>query len=201
MDDLSFHDCVEFQDCFLFEGHFTPFEDVKDFHTYYPRVLLGEIGGLINLACKQVRSVNIYTEEITDECADIFVYLLLFGRMLEIHDRKPVLGLIQEDWNQKIDGVLTEEDFYNECRSLIKKIDRFLDPEAGPLYNPSYFREIFWSLRRASRYITNREWQQVINDFHQQVLYKHTDVNNYTIDGLYRGCFRIHLDKLLGFAD
>ena len=201
MRDISFEDCVEFQDCFLFDSHFSPFENVKNFRTYYPRVLIGEIGGLFNLCGKQCRSANIYDEEIMDECAAIFIYLLLFGRMLELHDGRNVLRLIQKHWNDRVPWSLTEEGFYQKCRDLLKKVDSFLDPDAAFLYDESHFYNIFISIQQVSRYITKLEWWEIINRFHKQVIYQHTDINNYTIDGLYRGCFRIHIDRLLCFVD
>lgn len=199
MKDLSFQDCVEFQDCFLFDGKFSPFEKVSDFRTYYPRVLIGEMGGLLNLSCKSVRSPNIYDEEIEDECADIFIYQLLFGRMLEIHDQKQVLGLIGKRWSAPVTALLTEEDYYNQCEGMLEDIQRFLKPERERCYNEDHFYKIFSSLQQVSKFITKQNWQHTINKFHQQVIQRHTDVNYYTLDGLYKGSFRINIDSLLYF--
>jgi hypothetical protein len=201
MKDVSFYLCVEFQDCFLFDDHFSPFEHVGDFRKYYPRVLLGEIGCLINASCKQPRSANLYDEEIKDECTDLFIYLLLFGRMLKIHKQIDVFGLIQKRWNDRIDGSISEDDFYNKCRGLMKKVDRFLDPEAEGLYNERYFYEIFLSIQQISRYQTGLDWQQVVNDFHRQVLVTHMDPKNITLDGWYKGVSRLDFGKLLGFIE
>jgi hypothetical protein len=205
MKDITFIHCVEFQDCFLFDGHFSPFEEVDDFRTYYPRVLLGEIGGLFNLTCKQRRSANIYDDEIKDECIDIFVYLLLFGRMLEIHDHRTPFGQIREKWNGSSGGettnVVGDDDFYNECRRLMKRVDRLLDPGAEFLYNDGYFYEVFLSIQEISRYQTGLNWQQAVNDFHRQVIITHTDPKNIAADGLYKGVFRIDYGKLLKFID
>jgi hypothetical protein len=209
MRDILFEDCVEFQDCFLFDGRFSPFEKVDDlmdyypsgFRDYYPLVLIGEIGSLINLSCKEVRSPNIYDKEIEDECADIFIYLLLFGRMLEIHDKKRVFGLIQEHWKRPVAGAITRNNYYSECRKMMKKVERFLEPGKERLYNEEYFYEIFSSLQQVSMFATRLEWQQVINNFHTQVIQKHTDPNSFTPDRLYRGSFRINIEKLLGFVE
>jgi hypothetical protein len=209
MTNLSFEDCVRFQDCFLFDGKFYPFEKVDNlpdyypngFRDYYPLVLNGEIGSLINLSCKEVRSVNIYDKEIEDECADIFIYLLLFGRMLEIHDKKRVFGLIQEHWKRPVAGVITRNNYYSECEELQDNIRRFRKPEKERLYNEEYFYEIFSSIQQISKFKTGLEWQQVIDNFHRQIIQKHTDQNNFTPDGLYKGSSRINVDGLLKFTD
>jgi hypothetical protein len=200
MRDISFTDCVEFQDCFLFDGKFSPFENVGDFRKYYPRVLIGEIGGLLNLSCKVPRSANTYDDEIKDECADIFIYLLLFGRMLEIHDQKQVLCLIGKNWNEPVTVVLTEEEYYNECVGMIEKVCCFLKSGKEQYYNEGYFYEIFLSIQQASKFITKQNWQHIINKFHEQVIQKHTDVSHFTPDGLYKGGCRINIDNLLYFT-
>jgi hypothetical protein len=200
MRDISFQNCVEFQDCFLFDGKFSPFEKVSDFRTYYPRVLIGEIGGLVNLSCKMVRSANIYDEEIKDECADIFIYLLLFGRMLEIHDQKPVLGLIDRHWDDPVTIPLTEEGYYSQCESIIEMVLRFLKSEKELCYNEIYFYEMFSLLRQASKFITKLDWQHVINNFHHEVIQTHTDPKFFTQGGLYKGACHINIDKLLHFV-
>jgi hypothetical protein len=189
-----------FQDCFLFDGKFSPFEKVKDFRAYYPRVLIGEVGGLLNLSCKSVRSPNIYDEEIKNECADIFIYLLLFGRMLEIHDQRQVLGLIGKRWNEPVTAIVTEEDYHNQCVEMIEKVLCFLKPGKERYYNEGYFYEIFLSIQQSSKFITKLDWQYIINKFHQQVIQEHTNVNYFTPDGLYKGSFRINIDNLLHFT-
>ena len=199
MRDITFQDCVELQDCFLFDGRFSPFEKVKDFRTYYPHVLIGEIGGLFNFSCKLVRSPNPYDEQIEDECADIFIYLLLFGRMLEIHDQKRVLGLVDKHWTNPVNTVHTEDGYYNQCKEMIEKVLCFLKPGKEHYYNDGYFYEIFSSLQQVSRFITKQDWQYIINKFHHQVIQKYTDVNCFTVDGLYKGSFRINIDGLLSF--
>ena len=209
MRDILFEHCVEFQDCFLFDGRFSPFEKVEDlpdyypngFRDYYPLVLIGEIGSLINLSCKEVRSPNIYDKEIEDECADIFIYLLLFGRMLEIHDKKRVFGLIQEHWKRPVASVVTKSNYYSECREMMKIVDRFLEPGKEILYTEEYFYGIFSSLQQVSMFTTKLEWQQVINSSHKQLVQKHTDPTNFTPDGLYRGSSRINIEKLLRFVE
>lgn len=200
MRDISFQDCIEFQNCFLFDGSFSPFEKVGDFRTYYPRVLIGEIGGLINLSCKLVRSANIYYEEVKDECADIFIYLLLFGRMLEIHDQKQVLGLIAKHWSDPVTIALTEEDYYTQCENMIEQALCFLRPGKDHYYNESHFYEIFSSIQQLSKFITKLDWQLVINEFHRRVIQTHTDPKFFTLDGLYKGSFRINIESLLRFT-
>lgn len=199
MRDISFQDCVEFQDSFLFDGKFSPFESVGDFRTYYPRVLIGEIGGLINLSCKLRRSANIYSNEILDECADIFTYLLLFGRMLEIHDQKQVFGLIANHWSEPPAGPLTEEEYYNRCQGMMEMVFCFLKPGKEAYYNENHFYHIFSSIQQASNFITKLPWQYVVNQFHLDVIQKHTDPIHFTPDGLYKGSFRINIDKILRF--
>ncbi len=200
MKDISFQDCVEFQDCFLFDETFSPFEKVGDFRNYYPRVLLGEIGGLLNLSCKLARSTNIYDEEIKDECADIFIYLLLFGRMLEIHDQKPVFGLISKHWSDPVTTALTEEGYYLQCEEMMEKVLCFLKPGREHFYNENFFYEIFSLIQQASKFITKIDWQHVVNKFHHHVVHTHTSVNHFTLDGLYKGSFRINIDSLLHFT-
>jgi hypothetical protein len=201
MRDISFQECVEFQDCFLFDGKFSPFEKVEDFRAYFPRVLIGEIGGLFNLSCKLARSVNPYDNEIEDECADLFIYLLLFGRMLEIHDQKQVLGLIAGHWNDPVTITLTEEEYYNRCEDILEKVLCFLKPGKESYYNEHHFYELYLSIKQASKFITGLDWQPVINKFHRGVLQTHTDPNSFTADGLYKGTCRIHIDSLLRFIE
>jgi hypothetical protein len=173
---------------------------VGDFRNYYPRVLLGEIGGLLNLSCKLARSTNIYDDEIKDECADVFIYLLLFGRMLEIHDQKPVFGLIRKHWSDPVTAVLTEEDYYHRCEEMMENVLCFLKPGRECCYNESYFYEIFSSIQQVSKFITKLDWQHIVNKFHQHVVHTHTGVNHFTLDGLYKGSFRINIDSLLQFT-
>lgn len=202
MKDILFEDCIEFQNCFLFDGKFSPFEQVEDFLTYYPRVLIGEIGGLFNISCKSVRSVNIYDDEIEDECADIFIYLLLFGRMLEIHAQKCVLGLIAKHWSDPVpDDLKTEEDYYNQCKNMIEKVIFFLNPDREHYYSEHHFYDIFSAIRQISNFKIKLSWQQVINTFHGYVIQKHTNPNLFTLDGLYRGSSRVNIGALLQFVD
>jgi hypothetical protein len=174
---------------------------VEDFRAYYPRVLIGEVGGLFNLSCKQVRSVSIYNNEIEDECADLFIYLLLFGRMLEIHDQKQVLGLIARHWNDPVTITLTEEEYYNRCKDILEKVLCFLKSGKERYYNERHFYEIYSSIKQASKFITGLDWQSVINKFHQSVIQTHTNPNSFTSDGLYKGSFRINIDSLLRFIE
>jgi hypothetical protein len=185
----------------LFDGKFSPFENVDDFLDYYPLVLVGEICGLINVSCKLVRTPNIYTDDIEDECADIFIYLLLFGRMLEIHKEKQVFNLIRSHWRYPVAPLQTEKEYYACCLALNEKALRFLKPGREECYNDEYFRDFFLLILQVSNYITKKEWRQVINKFHEKVIQKHTDPNCFMFDGLYRGSFRINIDKLLAFAD
>jgi hypothetical protein len=201
MRDLSLQDCIEFQDCFLFDGKFSPFEFAGNFQDYYPRVLMGEIGGLFNLSCKLARSPNIYDDEVEDECADIFIYLLLFGRMLEIHDKKEVFNLIGKRWNHTVAPLQTEGEYYDCCMTMMEKAIRFLKPGKEEYYNAEYFCDFFLSILQASNYRTKKEWRQVINKFHEKVIQNHTDPNHFTFDGLYKASFRINVEKLLAFAD
>jgi hypothetical protein len=201
MKDLSLKDCVEFQDCFLFDGKFSPFEFVDNFRDYYPHVLMGEIGGLINLSCKLVRSPNIYDDEAEDECADIFIYLLLFGRMLEIHDKKEVFNLIGTHWNHNVAPLQTNSEYYDCCVAMMEKAIRFLKPGKEEYYNAEYFCGFFLLILQASKYRTKKEWRQVINKFHETVIQNHTNPNHFTLDGLYKGSFRINVEKLLAFTD
>ncbi|HEX5083947.1 MAG TPA: hypothetical protein VFY40_18010 [Blastocatellia bacterium] len=201
MKDISFKDCVEFQDCFLFDGRFSPFEGVGDFRDYYPLVLMGEIGGLLNLSCKLARSPNSYKEEIEDECADIFVYLLLFGRMLDIHEEKQVLNSITPYWNRPVALFQAEAEFYDCCAEMLEKSLRFRYADKEQCFNEDYFSDFFLSILQASRYITDLSWQHIINKFHAKAIQKYTDPARFTLDGLYNGSFRININKLLAFID
>lgn len=197
---ITFQDCVEFQNCFLFDGKFSPFENIDNFQTFYPHVLIGEIGGLINLSCKTARSVNIYDDEIKDECADIFIYLLLFGRMLEIHDDKKVLGAIAERWSDPLITTLkTEEDFYHQCIKMLKMVLCFLEPGSESYYSERHFYEIFSTIRQVSEFKTKLSWQEVINTFHKIIIHRHTNPASFTMDWLYRGSGRMNIKKLLQF--
>lgn len=200
--DITFQDCVEFQDCFLFDGKFSPFENIDNFQTYFPRVLIGEIGGLLNLSCKSERSPNIYDDEIKDECADIFIYLLLFGRMIEMHQGKKVFGSIAENWSDsQTTRLKTEDDFYDQCMKMLKMVLCFLEPGSVTFYNERHFYEIFSTLREVSNYKTKLSWQQVINSFHQYVIHRHTNPITFTPEGLYKGSFQINIDNLLRLID
>ncbi|HKX31763.1 MAG TPA: hypothetical protein VJ302_29025 [Blastocatellia bacterium] len=199
MKDISLEDCIELQKCFLIGDKFSPFEDEEDFRTYYPLVLIGEIGGVINLSCKLVRSPNTYEEEFKDEGADMFIYLLLFGMMLEIHARVKVFGLIQEYWDRPVATFSTEAEYYNHCLDLIKKVERFVRPGKEDLYTSEYFYEVFSSIQQVSQYVTKLDWQAVINNFHNKVIHKHSDPKAFTIDGTYNGSFQINIQKFLEF--
>jgi hypothetical protein len=85
--------------------------------------------------------------------------------------------------------------------AMIGKAQRFLKPGREECYNGEYFFDFFLSILQASRYITNKEWSQVVNKFHEKVILKHTDPNCFTFDGLYKGSLQINIGKLLAFVD
>lgn len=201
MKDIKLQDCIEFQDCFLFDGRFSPFEDVDDFLDYYPRVLLGEIGGLINLSCKLVRTSRTYDEEIEDECVDIFIYLLLFGRMLEIHRQKEVFNSIRTAWDEPFPALRSKQKYNDCCASLMEMALRLIKPGKEQYYNDAAFHECFLVIRQASCFITNQSWQQLVNQFHRQTVIRHTDPTKLAFNGLFNGVFQIRMSSLLKFIE
>lgn len=201
MKNFSLNDCIEFQNCFLHDGKFSPFENVGDFRVYFPRVLIGEIGGLINLHCKLRRSCNKHDDEIEDECVDMFIYLLLLGRMLEIHDGKQVLGSIRECWNAPITPLASEEDLYQCLEEMIWSAFRLLKPGKELCYNETFFQGFFFSVQRVSEFVTSQSWQHLVNKFHQQVIEKHTAPMSFSFDGAYRGSFMMDIGHLLALID
>jgi hypothetical protein len=201
MKDISLVDCIEFQDCFLYDGHFQPFETVKRYETYYPLALIGEFGGMIDLACKRVRSANLYTEQLTDECADMFVYLLLFGRMLEIHKEIKVLGLIDQNWSKMPDIIITDETFPMATSAFLQTLSELLRAEGIHPFTEHFFLRIFEHIKCFNRYLAQQEWQETINEFHYTALLKYTTPSAYTIDGRYKGTTHVDFRKLQCFIE
>jgi tRNA uridine 5-carbamoylmethylation protein Kti12 len=121
--------------------------------------------------------------------------------MLEIHDQKQVLSLIGKRWNEPVSVILTGEDYYDRCLGMIEKALCFLEPGREQYYNEDYFYEFFSSIQQISKFVTKHDWQQNINQFHREAILKYTDPNQFTLDGLYKGSFRIDTDRLLYLID
>ena len=74
MKSITLKQCAKFQEIFFHDRVYSPYEIIKNYD-YFPMVILGEIGTLLNTYLKQYRSPNDYKKEIGN---DVQTYLFVF---------------------------------------------------------------------------------------------------------------------------
>ncbi len=193
MKDIGLVACIEFQEVFFHGNISSPYEFAKNWETYYPLTVLGEIGTLLNNYCKQIRSPNNYRKEIENDSADIFIFLLTLGMMIERKKGKKVFSKIKADWSATHLQLRNESEFTKEVLSLINNTSKLLNKDN---YNEVFFLRLFKSIKAVSTYVTKRPWQEVINNFHSYTLDKFTEFDRYTPDLWYRGSCYVNFSSL-----
>lgn len=65
---ITFKTCFKIQECFRVPGNsipiYSPFEKVGNWDRYFQLAIVGEIGSLLNLYCKQLRKYKQYQQQI-----------------------------------------------------------------------------------------------------------------------------------------
>lgn len=188
---------ISFQEIFLHDGVLSPYEFVDSWETYHPLVLIGEIGTLINNHCKSIRSPNEYARDIENDCADIFISLLILGMLIERKTRYRVFSGIKKEWKTPAKGLRNEESLTKEMEVLISKV--FLLTKAGKekRYTADFFLRLFRSMKEVSSAVSGKSWQDIMNAFHADTLEQLTSFERYTPDLWYRGSGFVHFGKLL----
>ena len=199
MKNISFQECVEFQDCFYSDGVFYPFDLLNDFNNYFPLAIIGEFGGMLDIACKRIRSNNLYNDQLFDECADIFIYLLLYGRLIEIRNNRFVLNNIKKNWNRKSNFIISDETLAARTAEFLCIIIDLLNQthDSSP---EIIFENIFEYIKAFNFYFNRKNWQETINRFHYFTVLKYTHPEAYTIDGWYKGSTQVNFSKLVTFV-
>jgi hypothetical protein len=200
MKNISLRKTIDFQECFYHDGKFSPFELAQDYKIFYPLAIIGEIGSLINNKCKSIRSQHSYAENIVNDCADIFIYLMLFGRMLEKHEKFSIFDDIESKWETPEKEIKSEKDFCKHISLLNEKIATFFT-EDTKLYTSDFFGSIFSIIKDISFYLTSSHWQEIINKFHISTLEEFSQINKYTPDKWYAGSCYVDFDKLVNFIE
>ncbi len=196
MKSLGLRDAIEFQEIFWHDGVYSPYESVEDVHTYFAAVIAGEVGTLLNSYGKQARSPNNYQKEIEDDVADIFICLLIYGLIVQKKGNQDVFNDIELDWDTAPRRLATEKEFVAEAFALIQKVSALVSGESKYLH-PSYFLELFESIKAIGLFVTKKSWEEIFNDFHLFTFEKMTDFQRYTPDLWYRGSCWVNFQMLL----
>ncbi|MCX6787888.1 MAG: hypothetical protein NT108_01835 [Candidatus Kaiserbacteria bacterium] len=197
MKNITLAAAINFQEIFLHDGVLSPYEFVDSWETYHPLVIIGEIGTLINNRCKSVRSPNEYAHDIENDCADIFISLLILGMLIERETAHRVFAGIKKEWKTPAKGLKDEESLVKEMEALISKT--FLLTKAGKekCYTTDFFLRLFRSMKEVSVTVSGKSWQEIMNTFHTDTLEQLTSFDRYTPDLWYRGSCFVHFGKLL----
>ncbi len=192
MKSITLNEAVKFQDIFWHDGVYSPYEEVKDI-TYYPLVVAGEVGTLLNSFLKQTRSPNSYKKEIENDCADIFICFLIYLLVLQKKDGKNRISALEKVWNVKPVRIVDLRNFKKKCVLLIEKIlsDDLKSTDS---------LEIFRSIKSLTSYVSNKNWQKIIDEFHAYAFEKFTEFENYTPDLWYRGSCYVDFQKLIDWG-
>ncbi len=197
MKNITLDAAINFQEIFLHDEVLSPYEFVDSWETYHPLVIIGEIGTLINTRYKSMRSPNGYAHDIENDCADIFISLLILGMLIERETRYRVFSGIKKEWKTPAKGLKDEENLIKEMEALISKT--FLLTKAGKekYYTADFFLRLFRSMKEISAYASGKSWQDIMNTFHADTLEQLTSFERYTPDLWYRGSCFVHFGKLL----
>ncbi len=199
MKNITLDECISLQESFFHDGVFSPFEFVEDYHVFYPLAIIGEVGSLVNNFCKKIRSPNDYSSKIRNESADVFVYFLLFGRMIEKNEGLRVFGKIKENWDEEPSIIKDDFNFKGEIDILLKKISLFSSTEKNECYTEEFFYEIFKLIKDINFYVTGSTWQEIINEFHINVIKEFTNIKKYSPDLWYNGSCYVNFSKIIDF--
>ena len=200
MKDIDLDLCIEYQHCFFHDGFFSPFENVQDYRTFFPMAILGELGSLLNVYCKTFRSPNDYLSELSNESADVFVYLLLYGLIRENDLNERIVQGIADRWGLEPSGPKNDQVLCEHVETIASTVLnlRCLD---NPSLERAAFLEIFIHLKAIHSYMCQERWQTTINQFHCENVLKFSNPMAYTCDLMYRGSCWVNFDGLLGFVE
>jgi hypothetical protein len=197
MKNIDLQSSLDFQEVFFHNNISSPYEFVDTWGYYYPLTVIGEIGTLLNNYCKSVRSPNNYKHDIENDCADIFVFFLTLGMMIERKTEYKVFSKIQSEWDTPVEKLEDEKDFIQKLKLLTDKVFLLTNDDREKYYNSDSFLELFILIKEISVYTTSKDWQEVINTFHLDTLEKFTTFNRYTPDLWYMGSCFVDFNKLL----
>lgn len=191
---ISLQTCVEIQECFLLPDRpipiYSPFENTSSSDQYFKLAIIGEIGSLLNLYCKQQRKYKTYQLQIINEAADIFIYFLIM--ILRYQDNKKTILEFENKWHDYKLMTMSEEEFNSIISKLIEQI---MGMDARNYHNLAV--GIFDKVVYVGQYASNSSWTKIIDSFHDTMLLKHLDNNNYATNFLYKGHGYVNLPKLL----
>lgn len=191
---IDLYGCIELQECFFDGNAYSPFECVKEPLKFYPMALLGEIGCLINTQCKTVRSTHDYFDTICHDCNDIFLYLLLTGRILEKEYKNLKYSHALYKYWDKIDSY----EGYTDVFRLLSSLNR-LALQMITDHSTQIFIEFFKLFQYTNLILTERNWPDTATESSLQVLEEIDQGKPITPDLYYNGSFYINFKRLLKF--
>lgn len=202
MKDIRLGECIAFQDIFWHNGVYSPFEAIEEPSSYFALAMLGEIGTLLNAHMKASRSPNYYSKEIVDDCADIFVCLLLLLLTEQRAGPSRIFDALEAEWDKQGSFLIASSfDFSNSVFRLIAHVEELARYEVEHTNPPSdLIVSIFNNLKAITFYLTGKSWQSIINSFHELVFQRHTDFQHFTSDTWYRGSALLRFDLLIQWA-
>lgn len=200
MKNITLNSAISFQEIFVHGDVMSPYEFVDSWQEYHPLVVIGEVGTLINNRCKSLRSPNDYSSDIENDCADIFISLLILGMELEKKTQHRVLSGIKKEWNTPPKRLKDEADLLREMEALISKMFLLTKAGKGKYYTAEFFSEVFASMKEISGFASGKDWQDIMNRFHRDTLDRITNFERYTPDLWYRGSCFVNFEKLLAWV-
>lgn len=201
MKPISLELCIDYQMCFFHKDKFSPFELVENYKTYFPLALIGEIGSILNVYCKTFRSAKIYSPEISDECADTFIYLLIYGLYIENETNVKVFERISDAWSTQPLTINNDYALCSLCAETIRDITTLpqLVDEKSDL--PLTFERIFNNIKAVNYYVLHQDWQVTIDLFHEKSIQKFSEINSFALDYKYKGSCWLNIKKFLEFIN
>lgn len=199
MKNITLDAAIGFQDIFVHGDAMSPYELVDSWQDYHPLVIIGEVGTLINNRYKSARSPNDYSGDIENDCADIFISLLILGMEIEKKTEHRVFSGIRKAWSAPAKALKDEVDFLGEMESLIAKMFLLAKPGKEKYYAEEFFSKVFLSMKEISAYASGKDWQNIMDGFHNHTLDRITNFERYTPDLWYRGSCQVDFKKLLAW--
>lgn len=200
MKNITLDSAIGFQDIFVHGDVMSPYEFVGSWQDYHPLVIIGEIGTLMNNLCKSVRSPNDYAHDIEDDCADIFISLLILGMEIEKKTEHRVFPGIRSAWNANVKGLRSEAELMSEMESLIGRAFLLTKADKEKSYTAEFFSGLFRSMKEIGAYASKKDWQEIMDGFHRHTLERLTSFERYTPDLWYRGSCFVDFGKLLAWV-
>lgn len=198
---ISLEAAIAFQEIFAFtDGNgvrrYTPFESVANPHTYFPLAVIGELGGVIDAHCKTGRRRRDYRLDAVNEAGDSFVYFLIYGLVLRdtMGESDFLIRAVEQHWDCPAVAIDNDSQLLHMYSNTVSQLSKLDDVSER---TKQVFGGIFSGIRSIGEYVTQLNWQAIIDAFHYSTLDMHLDPKRYTLDFRFQGSGHIDFDKLL----